>query len=433
MTAAEIKLWGATIGYIVWDTDRECGVFEYDPDFKQTGIQLAPMLMPLGDEIFAFPTLNEDTYKGLPGMLADALPDKFGNALIDQWLAETGRTPTSFNPVERLTYVGTRGMGALEFHPAFEKDTTETLSLNIEELVELSSKVLTLKEDEQFELDPTATHENVDGLSKILAVGTSAGGARAKAIIAWNETTNTVRSGQVDAGDGYTYWLLKFDGVSNNKDKELADPKGYGRIEYAYHLMAVEAGIEMTQCRLMEENDRAHFMTKRFDRTDDGQKLHMQSLCALGHHDFNTPGATSYEQAFLICDELQLGMADKEQLFLRMVFNVLAYNRDDHTKQIAFLMNKDGQWRLSPAYDVTYSYNPRGEFTSTHQMTVNRKRDNITDEDFLAVAQRQGLNSASAKRLIKRVTSAIDNWSSFAKAAQLDERKTTLIGDLINP
>lgn len=433
MSAVQVKLWGATVGYVVWDTDRECGVFEYDPTFKQTGIELAPMQMPLGDGIFAFPTLNENTFRGLPGMLADSLPDKFGNALIDQWLAETGRTPKSFNPVERLTYVGIRGMGALEFHPVLEDITTKTISLNIQELVELSSKVLTLKEQEQFELDPNASHENIDGLNKILAVGTSAGGARAKAIIAWNESTNHVRSGQIDAGDGYTYWLLKFDGVSNNKDKELADAKGYGRIEYAYHLMAVEAGIEMTQCQLMEENGRAHFMTKRFDRTQDGQKLHMQSLCALGHHDFNVPGATSYEQAFLMCHELDLGMADKEQLFLRMVFNVLAYNRDDHTKQIAFLMDKTGQWRLSPAYDVTYAYNPNGEFTSMHQMSVNRKRENITDDDFLAVAQRQGLNMASAKRLIANTKSAIAKWYSFAETAQVDERKTQLIGNLITP
>lgn len=433
MTPAQVKLWGATVGYVVWDANRACGVFEYDPRFKKLGIELAPMHMPLGDEIFAFPALNEDTYKGLPGMLADALPDKFGNALIDQCLAETGRTPQSFNPVERLCYVGTRGMGALEFQPAFGEKAAAAISLNIEELVQLSSKVLTLKEEQQFELDPKATQENVSGLSKILAVGTSAGGARAKAITAWNETTNNVRSGQIDAGDGYSYWLLKFDGVTNNKDKELADPKGYGRIEYAYHLMAVDAGIEMTQCRLMEENGRAHFMTKRFDRTDDGQKLHMQSLCALGHHDFNSPGATSYEQAFLMCNLLGLGMADKEQLFLRMVFNVVAYNRDDHTKQITFLMDKAGQWRISPAYDVTYAYNPNGEFTSTHQMTVNRKRDNITEEDFLAVAHRQGLNIASAKRLIERVNAARVKWDSFAQQAQLDEKKAKLIGNLINP
>ncbi len=431
MTPAEVRLWGATVGYVVWDPDRECALFEYDPDFRATGIQLAPLQMPLGDGVFSFPLLNKDTYRGLPGMLADSLPDRFGNALIDQWLAETGRTPRSFTPVERLLYVGTRGMGALEFHPVLEKDAEANIALDIQELVELSSRVLTLKEAQQFELQGSATDKNVDGLNKILAVGTSAGGARAKAIIAWNEETNHVRSGQIDAGDGNTYWLLKFDGVTNNKDKELEDPKGYGRIEFAYHLMATEAGIEMTQCRLLEENGRAHFMTRRFDRTDDGGKIHMQSLCALGHHDFNLPGGTSYEQAFMVCRALNLGMAEKEQLFLRMVFNVLAYNRDDHTKQIAFLMDKRGQWRLSPAYDVTYAYNPDGAFTSAHQMSVNRKRTDITDEDFLAVAKRQGLNMASARRLVARTRAAIAKWYGFAEAAKVEARKAQLIGGLI--
>jgi serine/threonine-protein kinase HipA len=397
------------------------------------GIQLAPMMMPLADEVYSFPTLNKETFKGLPGLLADSLPDRFGNDLINQWLAEAGRTPESFNSVERLCYVGTRGMGALEFHPAIDKVSSDTLSLNIEELVKLSSKVLTLKEKQQFELTFEDTASNIDGLNKILAVGTSAGGARAKAIIAWNEHSNHVRSGQIDAGDGYTYWLLKFDGVSNNKDKELADAKGYGRVEYAYHLMAVDAGIEMTKCRLMEENGRAHFMTQRFDRSDDGQKLHMQTLCALGHHDFNSPGATSYEQAFLVCHQLGLGMAAKEQLFSRMVFNVLAYNRDDHSKQISFLMDKAGRWQLSPAYDMTYAFNPNGEFTNSHQMTVNRKRKDISDEDFLAVAKRQGLKLSAAKRLIERVKTTTEQWSRYAHIAAVDEQKATQIGRFIIP
>ncbi|MDA9095554.1 type II toxin-antitoxin system HipA family toxin [Porticoccaceae bacterium] len=433
MNAGEVTLWGATVGFVAWDQQKNYAAFEYDKTFLESGIQLAPMMMPLASEIYAFPTLNKATYKGLPGMLADSLPDKFGNDVINQWLAETGRTPESFNAVERLMYVGTRGMGALEFQPAINENTNDALSLNIEELVELSSTILTLKSAQQFELNTDNTASNVDGLSKILAVGTSAGGARAKAIIAWNESTNQVRSGQIDAGDGYSYWLLKFDGVSNNKDKELADPKGYGRIEYAYHLMALDAGISMSQCRLMEEHGRAHFMTKRFDRTENGQKLHMQSLCALGHHDFNSPGATSYEQAFLMCNQLGLGMAAKEQLFLRMVFNVLAYNRDDHSKQISFLMDKSGQWQLSPAYDVTYSFNPNGEFTNSHQMVINRKRKAINDEDFLSVAKRQGLNASAAKRLINNVRAATTQWYNHADTAGVDDRKTTMIGELITP
>jgi len=242
-----------------------------------------------------------------------------------------------------------------------------------------------------------------------------------------------VRSGQIDAGPGYTYWLLKFDGVSNNRDKELADPLGYGRIEYAYYLMAVAAGIDMTRCRLLEENGRAHFMTQRFDRTADGHKLHMQTLCALGHYDFNVPGATSYDQAFLLCDQLGLGMAAREQLFLRMAFNVLAYNRDDHTKQIAFLMDKAGQWQLSPAYDMTYAFNPNGPFTNSHQMTVNRKRKDILDDDLLAVARRQGMNRSLAKRLLRATREAVANWVTYAEQAAVGEARAEKIAGLLSP
>ncbi len=431
VTFSEVRLWGASIGLVAWDPARAYAAFEYSPEFLETGIELSPVMMPLSRGPFSFPALNRETYRGLPGMLADSLPDKFGNSLIDQWLAESGRAPDTFNPVQRLMYVGRRGMGALEFYPVIEQDESGPMSLNIEELVALSSRVLALKESEHVQLSSQGAPANVEGLGKILAVGTSAGGARAKAIIAWNETTGDVRSGQIEAGAGYTYWLLKFDGVSNNKDKELADPKGYGRIEYAYHLMAVAAGIEMTRCRLLEENGRAHFMTQRFDRTADGQKLHMQTLCALGHHDFNVPGSSSYEQAFLLCDQLGLGMATKEQLFLRMVFNVAAYNCDDHTKQISFLMDKAGLWRLSPAYDMTYAFNPNGDYTSSHQMSVNRKRAAILDEDFLAVAQRQGVNRSLAKRLIARVREAAANWPRYAQEAAVSDAQTEKIAGLL--
>lgn len=433
VTFAEVRLWGASVGLVAWDPALGYAAFEYAPAFLDTGVELSPVMMPLSPGSFAFPALNRDTFRGLPGMLADSLPDKFGNSLIDQWLAESGRAPESFNPVQRLMYMGRRGMGALEFYPVIEQEAPGQISLNIEELVALSSRVLALREDEHYRLGAADAPANVEGLAKILAVGTSAGGARAKAIIAWNEATGDVRSGQIDAGPGYSYWLLKFDGVSNNRDRELADPLGYGRIEYAYHMMAAEAGIEMTPCRLLEENGRAHFMTRRFDRTDDGRKLHMQTLCALGHHDFNTPGATSYEQAFLLCEQLDLGMAAKEQLFLRMVFNVLAYNRDDHTKQIAFLMDKTGAWRLSPAYDMTYAFNPSGEFTSSHQMSINRKRADIHDEDLLAVAVRQGVNRALAKRLIARVREATCSWPRFARAAAVSEAQAGKIAGLIIP
>jgi serine/threonine-protein kinase HipA len=268
---ARVMLWGAEVGLIAWNPERGYSSFEYAQEFLQSGVQLAPVQMPLSSGTFSFPGLSRETFRGLPGLLADALPDKFGNSLIDQWLAESGRTPASFSRVERLMYVGQRGMGALEFLPALEAATSDSISLNIEELVELSSSVLASREAQRVTLQPDNASDHVEGLEKILAVGTSAGGARAKAIIAWNRDTNDVRSGPVNAGDGYEYWLLKFDGVSGNRDKELADPKGYGRIEYAYHLMAVAAGVEMTDCHLMEESGRAHFMTRRFDRTDDGQ------------------------------------------------------------------------------------------------------------------------------------------------------------------
>ena len=433
MTLGEVRLWGAVIGNVAWDDNRDIGVFEYTSDYLDSGVELAPLKMPLKEGPYDFPSLNRQTFKGLPGMLADSLPDKFGNALIDQWLAESKQDPESFNSVERLLYIGTRGMGALEFQPAIGKIDTQKISLDIQELVKLSSKVLKLREEQSFTLSPYEADENVEGIENILAVGTSAGGARAKAIIAWNETTEQVRSGQISAGDGFTYWLLKFDGVSNNKDKELADPAGYGCIEYAYYLMATATGIEMMESRLMSENGRAHFMTRRFDRTDDGEKLYMQSLCALGHHDFNMPGSTSYEQAFLACERLGLGMKDKEQLFMRMVFNVLAYNRDDHAKQISFLMNKSGEWSLTPAYDMTYAYNPTGNFTSSHQMTVNRKRKDITTEDFLAVAKRQGLKGSSAKRKIEDVRETLANWNEYADKASVSSKKTESIGRLIMP
>jgi serine/threonine-protein kinase HipA len=433
VTFTEVRLWGAVIGLVAWDADLGYAAFEYAPDFLATGIELAPLMMPLAPGAYAFPALNRETYRGLPGMLADSLPDKFGNSLIDQWLAESGRAPGTFDPVQRLMYVGRRGMGALEYYPVIERDEPQHITLNIEELVALSSRVLALKESEHFQLVSSGAAANVEGLGKILAVGTSAGGARAKAIIAWNEASGDVRSGQIDAGPGYTYWLLKFDGVGNNRDKELADPLGYGRIEYAYYLMAAEAGIRMTRCRLLEENGRAHFMTRRFDRTDDGQKLHMQTLCALGHHDFNTPGTTSYEQAFMLCEQLGLGMAAKEQLFLRMTFNVLAYNRDDHTKQIAFLMDKSGAWQLSPAYDMTYAYNPAGDFTQSHQMTINRKRMDIQDEDLLSVARRQGLNPAAARRLLANVRAAVAEWPRFAMEAGVSDAQAEKIAALVLP
>lgn len=421
-TTAEVKLWGKTIGAVVLDDNSDIARFEYDRPFVQSGIEIAPLTMPLqgpfAKKEYRFPVLARETFHGLPGLLADSLPDKFGNALIDVWLATQGRSAESFNSVERLCYTGSRGMGGLEFAPALGPHTRIAQKIQVDHLVELASQVLGQRQQlaEKFGDDKKAAN----ALKQILQVGTSAGGARAKAVIAWNAKTNEVRSGQVKAPDGFGYWLLKFDGVRGNKDKEREDPKGYGVIEYAYHLMARDAGITMNECQLLKENGRQHFITQRFDRTARGEKLHMQSLCALAHYDFNMAGAYSYEQAMQVIRQLKLPMQDLEQQFLRMVFNVVARNQDDHVKNIAFLMDKSGQWSLSPAFDVTYSYQPKGQWTASHQMTINGKHENFVLDDFIAVEKAAGLKRGFAKRTVKEVQAVVAQWRDYADSAGVD-------------
>jgi serine/threonine-protein kinase HipA len=416
-TLAKVILWGRTIGAVSLEDNSEIAAFQYTPEFVKSGIEVSPIAMPLGDSIYQFPELSRNTFHGLPGLLADSIPDKFGNALIDAWLAKQGRTPDSFNAVERLCYTGSRGMGALEFIPSKGPPAKSAQTIDIDVLVRLASDILRRRNelDVSFQNDVAAGN----ALTDILRVGTSAGGARAKAVIAWNPLTNEVRSGQVKTGDGFQYWLLKFDGVSGNKDKEFDDPQGYGAIEYAYYLMAVEAGINMTECRLLEENGRRHFMTRRFDRLPSGEKLHMQSLCGLAHYDFNAPGAYGYEQALLIIRQLNLPMAAIEEQYRRMIFNILARNQDDHVKNIAFLMDKKGVWTLAPAFDMTYSYNPAGAWTSTHQMTLNGKKDNFTVEDFKACAETASLKRGRAESIISDVRKAVSKWTEFAAEASV--------------
>jgi serine/threonine-protein kinase HipA len=388
--------------------------FQYEPAFLTSGIEVSPLTMPLSRRIYQFPSLPDVSFHGLPGLLADSLPDKFGNALIDAWLATQGRRPESFNAVERLCYIGVRGMGALEFAPAKGPPLQRSAKVQLDELVKLASQVLTHRASLQVSFAPGRRH---DGLQEMLRVGTSAGGARAKAIVTWNRNTNEVRSGQVKAPAGFDYWLLKFDGVSANKDKELDDPKGYTVIEYAYALMAADAGIDMSECALMEEGGRRHFMTRRFDRLSDGGKLHMQSLAALAHFDFNSSGAYSYEQAFDVIKRLGLSLRVLEQQFRRMIFNVVARNQDDHVKNIAFLMDKAGAWSLSPAFDVTYAYNPAGLWTSHHQMTINGKNDDFTRADFKAAAQVAGLKRGSSEAILTEVMNTVKEWPRYAKTA----------------
>jgi serine/threonine-protein kinase HipA len=413
-TIAEVRLWGRTIGAVALETGNDVAAFEYDPAFAQSGIEISPLTMPLSRRVYTFPGLSRTTYYGLPGLLADSLPDKFGNALIDAWLATQGRQPGSFNAVERLCYTGARGMGALEFAPAIGPKARQASRIQIEKLVELASDVLTHRNNLRVSFSDEGREQ---ALTDILRVGTSAGGARAKAVIAWNPSTNEVRSGQVPAGEGFEYWLLKFDGVRGNRDKELEDPQGYGVIEYAYSRMARDCAIDIGKCRLFEENGRQHFMTRRFDRLAGGEKLHMQSLCALAHYDFNMAGAYAYEQALLVIRQLGLPMSVIEEQFRRMVFNIVARNQDDHVKNIAFLMDKNGHWSLSPAFDMTYSFNPAGSWTASHQMTMNGKRDDFTMDDFKACARAASMKRGRAETIVGEVREVVSRWKEYAGQA----------------
>ncbi|MDA8137146.1 MAG: HipA domain-containing protein [Desulfobacteraceae bacterium] len=413
-TYAHVNLWGRTIGAVALEEGRPFAAFEYDPAFARSGIEIAPLMMPLSHRVYSFPELPLQSFRGLPGLLADSLPDKFGHALIDVWLATQGRLPQSFNAVERLCYVGRRGTGALEYTPVLGPRSKSASRIQVDRLVALASEILTQRNDL---LASFAGRGKDKALADILRVGTSAGGARAKALIAWNPVTHEVRSGQIETGQGFEYWLLKFDGVHGNQDKEMEDPQGFGVIEYAYWHMARAAGIAMSECRLLEENQRRHFMTRRFDRLANGEKLHMQSLGAMAHLDFNLAGAYGYEQALLVIRRLGLPMDAVEEQFRRMVFNILARNQDDHVKNIAFLMDKSGRWSLSPAFDVTYSYNPTGAWTASHQMALNGKRDGFLLEDFQACARAATLKRGRAEAIIEEVRQAVSRWPEFADLA----------------
>ena len=381
-------------------------------------------MMPLGEFPYEFPALARNTFKGLPGLVADSLPDKYGNAIIDAWLASQGRTAASFHPVERLCYVGSRGMGALEFQPATLGPPTSKRAVEVASLVNLANRIL----DERAGFRGAfAGSDDQESINDILRVGTSAGGARAKAILAWNPETNEFRSGQVDAGEGFEHWLMKFDGITSSHDTEVATPTGYGKIEYAYHLMAVAAGIEMTTCRLHHEGVRSHFMTKRFDRSANGGKRHMQSLGAIAHYDYRQPASYSYEQAIQVIRRLKLPRKDLDQQVLRAIFNVVGRNCDDHVKNIAFLMNRRGEWRLSPAFDISYAWNPSGEWTSRHQMSVNGKRDGFERDDLLALARAADIKKARAEQMLKGVIEVVRRWPDFAKKAGVDNAQVKKI------
>lgn len=427
---AEIKIWGEWVGAVRWDESQQLGYFQYDTKFIQKGWDLSPLKMPLsqGTQIYSFPELrigrNEtlDTFKGLPGLLADVLPDKYGNRLISTWLAQQSRTENSMNPVEKLCFIGTRGMGALEFEPATIKTSTRNFSLEFDGLVELAKKML-------YEREGFLTHLSKDeekAMMEILKIGTSAGGARPKAVIAYNRKTGEIKSGQGSVPKGFEHWLLKLDGVSG---EQFGESSGWGRVEYAYYLMAKDCKIEISECRLLEENGRAHFMTKRFDR-DGNIKHHTQSLCGMQHYDFNDMYGYSYEQVFQTMRLLYLTYPEAEQMFRRMVFNVLATNFDDHTKNFSFILKKDDRWRLAPAYDLCFSFDPTNHWVNKQTLSINGKRLEITKEDLMTIAKNNNIKKGD--KIIDEMNSIIKSWTTYASQANVNNALKKKINNNLN-
>ena len=431
MQIAEVKIWGKFVGAVAWDTDNGLATFEYEPKFKSLNWDLAPLKMPIHENRnrFSFPELQKDkksaydTFKGLPGILADALPDTYGNQMINLWLAQQGRPQDSMNPVEMLCFIGTRGMGALEFEPAVLKENKRTFSIEMDSLVTTAQKML-----DQREAFITNLHKDEEqAVLEILKIGTSAGGARPKALIAWNEKTGEVKSGQTKAPKGFEHWLIKLDGVS---DVQLGSSQGYGKVEMAYYTMAKACGIDMMPSRLLEENGRSHFMTKRFDREGSETKHHVQTFCAMKHFDYNLIRSFSYEQLFQCMRELKLTYADAEQMFRRMVFNVIARNCDDHTKNFSFLLRQGGTWELAPAYDLCHAYRPGSEWVSQQALSINGKRKNIEKADLLAVGE--SIRCKKAAEIVDEIKNTVYQWKDFAdevnvKGSLRDEIANTLL------
>ena len=409
ITTAFINIWNKRVGAIAWDVENRLAQFEFEPSFLTHKLDLSPLKMSIDraeNRVFSFPELRDTTtFKGLPGLLADVLPDKYGNSLINAWLSKNGRPSNSMNPVELLCFIGKRGMGALEFEPIEPRVSNGATLIELNSLINIAQDILSGRQN----FNTTLSDDESKALSDILKIGSSAGGARAKAVIAFNPETKEIRSGQTDAPKGFTHWLLKFDGVT---DQQLGTSYGYGRIEMAYHLMAKAAQIEMTECRLLEENGRAHFMTQRFDREHGKGKIHVQSFCAMAHYDFNDITSFSYEQLFETMRRMLLPYTDAEQLYRRMVFNVMARNCDDHTKNFSFSMDKNGKWKLSPAFDVCHSYRPESTWVSQHSLSVNGKRQNIGRDDLIEVAK--NMNIKKADSIINQISEVVSKWPDFA-------------------
>lgn len=426
ITNAFIKIWDNTVGAISWDPQRGVAYFEYEPSFLNNQLDLSPIKMSTNNargRIFSFPELiRNNTFKGLPGLLADVLPDKYGHELINVWLNKNGRPADSMNPVELLCFIGKRGMGALEFEPVISGAFDKSTKIEVSQLIDIAQAILSKKQQFKVKL----SNEDAKALSDILKIGTSAGGARAKAVIAFNQKTGEVKSGQADVSKGFEHWLIKFDGVT---DAEIGVSNGYGRVEMAYHLMAKQAGIQMMECRLFEENGRAHFMTKRFDREKNNQKLHVQSFCALNHFDFNEVNSFSYEQLFQTMRSLRLPYPEAEQLFRRMAFNVMARNCDDHTKNFSFIMNQAGDWSLAPAFDICHAYRPNSIWVSQHALSVNGKRNNISRDDLLAVAKSMNIKKAAV--ILDQISSIVKSWKDFATETKVKPKLRDAIGETL--
>lgn len=413
ISTAYVNIWNKRVGAVAWNENDGTATFEYEPSFIQSGLDLAPITMPIGESrIYRFSEhRNTTTFKGLPGLLADALPDKYGNALINQWLIQNNRAPNSLNPLETLCFIGKRAMGALEFEPTVPKAQNISVKLEIDGLIEITSKILSGRQEFTTKLDA----EQEKAMQAILKIGTSAGGARAKALIAFNEKTGEIRSGQANAPKGFNHYLIKFDGID---DDQFGTSKGYGRVEMAYYKMAVDAGINMMESELLEENNRAHFITKRFDRIPNKGKVHVQSFCAMRHYDFTDIDVYSYEDLFETMRMLVLPYPQAEQLFRRMTFNVMARNCDDHTKNFAFVMEKNGEWGLSPAFDVCHAYRPSSAWVSQHCLSINGKRNNINRADLLEVAKKMNIKGASD--MITEIDQIIENWADYAIEQKVD-------------
>lgn len=402
---ARVNMFGMPVGTFRWDSRREVALFEYDHSFLGRGIEPSPLMMPVREgRTYSFAGLDRETFKGLPGMLADSLPDTYGRALFERWLALTGRTNS--NPIETLCFLGKRCMGALEFEPAMDTPYDPQARFEIDSLVSVASDALA----EKSSFGVNLKEDKKVAIAEILRLGISAGGQRAKAIIAYNKETGEVRSGQVDAPEGFDYYLIKLDGVLATAG--FRETGNYGRLEYSFYRLARACGIDMTECSLIEENGRAHFLTKRFDRKG-GKKVHMQTLCGMAHYDYRIHRAYSYEQAFNVMRALHLPYSAAQEMFRRMVFNVVVRNQDDHTKNISFLMDEDGKWRLSPAYDMCYAYNPEGGWTATHQMSINGKFDGINRDDLVVFARQNNIKDATF--IIEEVCDAASRWPEIAK------------------